>query len=114
MFVMRMMVEEETIENRDRRWIWRFAVAGRLGVVVGEMSLLLLWRRVSVLRGEVMFWIVCGISVVAVSGVVVAVGGLDGVDDVVSDLPPPPLSPASARASAMQRETVSMVIPTAY
>ena len=109
---MRMMVEEETTENRGRRWIWRFAVAGRLGVVVGEM--LLSWRSVFVLRGEVMFWIVCGISVVAVSVVVVAVGGLDGVDDVVSDLPPPWSSPVSARASAMQREAVSMVIPTAY
>lgn len=112
---MRMMVEEETTENRGWRWIWRFAVAGRLGVVVGEMSLLLMWRMVFVLRGEVMFWIVCGISVVAASVVVVvAVGGLDGVDDVVSDLPPPPSSPVSARASAMQRETVSMVIPIAY
>lgn len=106
---MKMMVEEETTENRGRRCIWRFAVAVRL--VVG---LLCRWRGgVFVLRVKAMFWISCGISAVAVSVDAVAVVGGDD-DEVVSDLPLLSSLPISARASAMQRETVSMVIPTVY
>lgn len=108
---MKTMVEEETTEIQGRRWIWRFAVAVCLEAVVG---LLCRWRwSVFVLRVKAMFWISCGISVVPVS-VVVAAGGVDGDDEVVSDLPLLLSSPISARASAMQRETVSMVIPTVY
>lgn len=102
--MMRMMVEKEKRGHRGLRWIWRFAVAGLLGL----MKQVLLWRGASVLEVEAMFWIVCGISVVAVSA---AVGG---VDEILSGLPLPWLSPVSVRSSEMQRETVSMAIPNVY
>lgn len=101
--MMKMKVdEEERRAHRGPRWIWRFAVAVRLSVAVG---LLYGWRwkgSVLVLRVEVMFWISCGISVVAVSTVAVVaaavVVGVDGGDDGVSDLPLLSSSVASARA----------------
>ena len=88
--MMKLVEEEERRAHQGPRWIWRFAVAVRLSVAVG---VLYWWRWKGsdfVLRVEVMFWISCGISVVAVFVVVVAaaavVGG-GGGDGGVSDLP---------------------------
>lgn len=110
---MKLMIEGTMQENRGPRWIWMFEVEVLIEVdsIVVLLSLL---RKMgsSVLREEVMFWIVCGISVVvAVSSAVV-----DFVDDdeSVPDLPLPCLSPVSARALVMGREFASMAVPAVY
>lgn len=109
---MKLMIEGAMQENRGPHWIWKFEVA--VLIEVDSIVVLSLLRKMgsSVLREEVMFWIVCGISVVvAVSSAVV-----DFVDDdeSVSDLPLPCLSPVSARALVMGREFASMAVPAVY